>query len=1091
MQTRRVSWFLARRMRSAWLLLVIVMFTTLVAAALLGALASFSSQVMPQAVHARLAKSPGRAITVIGLVSPRVATTDTAAIRHQLRSALGDVPFRMDTAIWSPPLALTAPAGRSANKAEVATMSRIRAHANLVSGSWPKPARVGRPATVAVPAAVAHQLHLQPGSAMAARDPDSGTRRRLKVTGVYRQRDPTSGYWNLDAIWTCGATSEGCFTRSGPIVVAGSAFTTTALPATQASWVVVPQTGHIETGALDILAGQVGRAAKRLQSPALGGLVVSTGLPELLHATSRHLTAARTLVAAAGLQLILPTLAVLALAARLLAAHRADEAALLGARGASARQLARPSLAEALLTGTASVVLGTLAALGLTDLLANVALPADASIGRVTMTTALWLTEAGTLALCVLVMVWPALRLRAPDAVPGRRTRRAAAAAAVTGADLMLIALAALAVWQLRAHPAGTPLPAGHIGVDPLLAITPVLALAAVSLVPVRVLPALTRVGDRVTDAARRLGPALAGWTLSRRAAHQAGPVLLAVFVVATGTLAFAGHQSWRRSAQDRAAFTTGADVRVDASTPLPLGEVHTVTQASGVTHAMAVAATSTGAGAELLALDAHAAPATVLLRPDLSPLPSRRLWQRVSRGVREPGIALPGHPSRLRVMASLSPGAAAKVSGASATATVRDASGAVYVLAAGTLPADGRRHRLTAVLAPSGRADDPLRLLGLSFTYLLPPFPGRPAGAPTRPARLVIDGLAVAPSSAGRAGGTFATGTALRGWRPVVTVPPSGGRASAPTKPTVGSWRGVGRGAMLLALSPGHQPPPVVLPSGQKLPSKVTATVSVSAPAPARVVPAIATHAFLRQQHLGVGSRISLSVDDASVPARIVAQVSHFPTVTGHDGALIVDQATLQGILASHAQPPLPVTSWWLRTTANDVSSRLRSALPGGDTVISRSGQTTALLGDPLSAVPQLAVLAVAGAMALLAAVGFSVSVAASVRARRAQSALLAALGVARVAQIRVLCAEQLLLALPAAVIGLGAGVGLAYLLVPDTIFTGLSSAPVPPVLVEVPIGWAVLLALVVVATPVLAAAATAVRRSGRESGLREAQPS
>ena len=128
---------------------------------------------------------------------------------------------------------------------------------------------------------------------------------------------------------------------------------------------------------------------------------------------------------------------------------------------------------------------------------------------------------------------------------------------------------------------------------------------------------------------------------------------------------------------------------------------------------------------------------------------------------------------------------------------------------------------------------------------------------------------------------------------------------------------------------------------------------------------------------------------------------------------------------------------------------------------------------------------------MALLAAVGFSVSVAASVRARRAQSALLAALGVTRVAQMRVLCAEQLILALPAALIGLGAGIGLAYLLVPDTIFTGLSSAPVPPVLVEVPIGWAVLLALVVVATPVLAAAATAVRRSGRESGLRQAQPS
>jgi ABC-type antimicrobial peptide transport system permease subunit len=145
-------------------------------------------------------------------------------------------------------------------------------------------------------------------------------------------------------------------------------------------------------------------------------------------------------------------------------------------------------------------------------------------------------------------------------------------------------------------------------------------------------------------------------------------------------------------------------------------------------------------------------------------------------------------------------------------------------------------------------------------------------------------------------------------------------------------------------------------------------------------------------------------------------------------------------------------------------------------------------LLADPMSAIPQQAVVATAIAAALLAALGFSVSVAGSVRERRSQSALLAALGVDGRAQARLLCLEAVSLSLPAAATGLLLGTVLAHLLVPAVTLTASAAAPVVPVLVKVPVTTAALIALIVTAIPVLAAAASAVYRPDPAAQLRMA---
>ena len=75
--------------------------------------------------------------------------------------------------------------------------------------------------------------------------------------------------------------------------------------------------------------------------------------------------------------------------------------------------------------------------------------------------------------------------------------------------------------------------------------------------------------------------------------------------------------------------------------------------------------------------------------------------------------------------------------------------------------------------------------------------------------------------------------------------------------------------------------------------------------------------------------------------------------------------------------------------------------------------------------------------AAALLAICGFWVSIAADVRQRRAENALLAALGVGQRSAAAQLFLEKLLLSVPSAVLGLILGTAVARLLVPAVTLT------------------------------------------------------
>jgi ABC-type antimicrobial peptide transport system permease subunit len=123
-----------------------------------------------------------------------------------------------------------------------------------------------------------------------------------------------------------------------------------------------------------------------------------------------------------------------------------------------------------------------------------------------------------------------------------------------------------------------------------------------------------------------------------------------------------------------------------------------------------------------------------------------------------------------------------------------------------------------------------------------------------------------------------------------------------------------------------------------------------------------------------------------------------------------------------------------------------------------------------------------------VLALRGFWVRGAGRDRARRPRTALLSALGVTRIAQARQLCLEQALLAIPSALAGLAVGTIIAHLLVPAVTLTDQAARPDPPALVYVPAGWAIALAALVAAIPVLAAALTVLRKPDPAAELRAA---
>ncbi|MFE1379205.1 FtsX-like permease family protein [Streptomyces sp. NPDC058740] len=1098
--------FVLLRVRAHRLLLAAALLAVLLTTSVLATLAAFSGSIGDAALQGTLQgrSAPAAALVVTGQVPAGKRASADAAVHEGARATFAGLPVTVRKLERSGPYALPRslqpPAARTGDPDLTYFALLDRSRTSLVRGAWPKATGRGDAVEAAVPEEAARILKIAPGTVLDLTDRLGGKPLKARITGVYRPTDTADLYWQLDQAVGRGVKTV-VFTTYGPLVADPSALASGRVTTGGTSWLAAADYTGITTDRMGALhaAATTGPGRLAADTGAFGTTVSAyTSLPTVLEQTDRALLVSRSTLSIVAVQLVLLAAYALLLVARLLSTERSGETELLRARGASRRRIASLAAVEALLLAVPAAIAAPLLSGPLTRLFADrSALDALGVRLDATAPPAVWLVAALVALCCAGAVVAPALAAGDGAAVSLRKGRGAALPAPVrAGADVGLLVVAGVAYWQLDRQTgdgAGTGAltgdRAGGLGIDPLLVAAPALALLAGTVLTLRLLPPAARLAERRAAGGRGLPAALAGWQFSRRPLRGAGPVLLLVLAVAMGMLAIGQSDSWGRSQRDQADFRTGATVRVLGAGPGDPAQTARIAAVPGVRTTAPVHRSGTDIGGRLatvLAVDTRQAADGILFRPDLAAgSPADRLAAVLPKAGPRPGIALPADARALRL--DLRDTAPPGTPAARVTAVLEDRYGVPYRRLLGTLPADGRSHRLELPLAELGQPEN-FGLAGLEIGGQS--LWGEGGGSHT----LTVEGL-TAERAAG-AGQPLTTGSVLSSWAGEYTAELGNGD----TKSVPLSGRPTATALLSVAFHVDGEHDGDT--GGTK---SSTLTLSAPRPAPPKTVPAIVTDSFLAATKAKRGDRVDVTFSGSTLTVTIAEVVRELPTTgpgaravsatapaaTPEDaGALLVDLSSANRALSSTPGATLPPTEWWLTTEPGrtaDVARTLR-ARPDADPalVLVRDEAAADLLGDPLGAGPNSALMAVAVAAAALAAVGFAVGSAGSLRERQAEFGLLRALGAPRRQLARLVAAEQGLLVGIGLLVGVALGTVLTRAVVPLIVLTGQAERPVPDVLVQLPVGHVALLLAGVAALPLAVVAAIALRRTDPAVTLR-----
>ncbi len=412
-----------------------------------------------------------------------------------------------------------------------------------VEGTWP-----AGDEQVAVQAEAAEATGLAVGDVLQVGDP--GT--TVTVSGTWRVADPDDPRWFADQLLLEGADGTG----RGPLVASP------ALIAAQDTdplvrWTVVPGAAVVRPGDLPALATLADDLDSRLgedDGVAPRGLRVEGSLAETAAETAETLRAADAVALVPLGLLAVVSLVALVQVARLLAATREAEVALLVARGAAPATVTAGAAAEAALLAAASSAAGLLAA----GLALRLLVP-DAEQGGTVATVAVVVAVAATavLALVAGLQARAAARRQVTD-----RSGRARTVAALSTVILTVVA-AAVCLWQLRRYGSPLVITADGARTDPLSALAPALVLAGLAVAVMAVLGPVTRLWSALAARARGAVGVLAARQVARRLVVYVVPVVLLVLAGGSATLAAGYAGTSERLQDDVATVRNGTDVRV------------------------------------------------------------------------------------------------------------------------------------------------------------------------------------------------------------------------------------------------------------------------------------------------------------------------------------------------------------------------------------------------------------------------------------------------------------------------------------------------------------------------------------------------
>ncbi|GAA0366652.1 ABC transporter permease [Microbispora corallina] len=1042
-----------RRAAGEPLLLLGAFGSVLLATTALVALIAYASAVTEAGVRRAMRVAPlsATAATVTAPVSAGDLGRVDAAVRARLSQAYGGRPAEVSLSISSDSYALPGQERRERpDLTRFATYEGVEGRARLVAGAWP---RDGGALEVALSPPAARAMRLEVGDGFTVVGRLSHEPVRARVSGLFELREPYDERWEGDELLRRGV-ERGNYTTYGPLVVTPDAFRQRFATDVSATWLAVPDLRNLSRDGVRPLAGSVAALGAGLRADC-AACAVFTALPDTLNRLDEAALVGRSTMLVPVLQVLLLAAYALTLTARLLADRRRMEVALLRSRGAGGARLALLAGYEALLVALpAAVVAPLLAPWALRAVDAIPWLQASGVRLAPVPDASAFLVAAAVALGCAVLLTLPAMRgarrtYVEEQAARGRGDRRGAIQRA--GGDVALLAVSALALWQLGRY--GGPVTAtasGGLGIDPLIVAGPALALLCGGMLGLRLVPVVSGTAERITSRRRGLAPALGAWQVSRRPLRYAGPVLLLTMAVAIGVVSLATSATWRRSQEDQARHQAGADLRVTAPVDAPglgtLGRGALYAALPGVTAAVPVQRENVdvaGTRVTLLAADARRLDGLVLWRPDLASAPLGRLAGGLAAArPAYTGVPVPGSPGALSLKVRLS--MTAKAAGdARLRLVVSDAFGAVQELDGGPLRpgAHDVRYDLAGAAGRSGRLAGPLAVRGLLLDL--------PDGAAD--ASLVVD--------------------AMR----------TDGGQDVPLPAEWTAWTASGRSPATSAALTVHVPQEAGGPAtGAPRPALLPGDSSVKA------LPVVVTADLAAQAGLRPGVTASVALAGVPTPVVPVAVVPALPGTSAGQPAVLADLPTLTALDLSRGRSPRPVSEWWLSTRGGDTSravAQLSHNPEWGRTAADRAALVRALRDDPLASGLQGALVLGFLAALVFAVLGFLINAAVSARERRAEFALLRAIGVAHRQLFGLLAVEQAFIAGLSLAGGTVLAVVVAVLAVPHLVLTGQAGAVAPAVVLDIP--WAPTAALLAAVAAVLFCVVVGLARAARRQGL------
>jgi hypothetical protein len=1052
-------------------LVILVASTVLVAAAGYPAAAAREGAVSRLLAVERLAA----AISVHVDVRPASIAAADAPVRAVLTDAMGSMGGQIATSGWSESYDLGMQGPGNPPSTKFAFADELDRHAHVAEGSWPTAGQAEIQAVVTHGAA--DRLGVAVGSTMPVTSRLEPTRRlTVRIVGILVPNDPADPVWGGDPLIIEGASETGPFTTIGPLFVSrDDLLDRTIVNTATMSWLALPDFGRLEVENIPALAAAAAAVDGRLNARIehASSINVKTDLPRILADVDASLAQGAAGSGVVGAQLLVLAVYSLVFVAALVVERRRGSSAMLQARGATAFDQLRLVGLEAAVLALPAAGLGVLLGAAIVRVVTASALPTAAGAPAPEITTSMLLAAAGTgmaailgLAAPVVINVGSVMRLRR-SAVG----RRGAAILTRSGLDLALVALAILALWQLRSARSGVR------GLDPVDLAAPAIGLTAGAVLSVRLTPLIARLLERAFARGNAISGALAGRGIARNADAYARPVLLLVAATAIAVYCVEFDRTWNISQRDQVAHDLAADIRgtvVGDRGPLLLA-AEAYRAIPGVTAGSPVIRDTLDLGPDLsagrlIAVSSEPALASGAARFDLADRPLSVLLAGLAaaRPVL-PLLSIPPDAAQLRVTldTSFAPASGtaplpAGWNGVSVALVVQDASGAMSHIPATRASRDDRDVFVVPFRdgAPVDAVATGSKGVAAVEVDVTPPGGG------------LVGGLAVSAME------TNASPTGEGDWRPI------------DLGPTRGAWTfsrtSFGTAAVPMSSDPAR-PEQAVIGADDPVSGLGATTIAFRPQAFAGLAKAPMA-AILDQRAMAatrttigdtVLARHGFSQTWSLTATGVVASV---PGVTG-TGALMVDLGTLQAARYG-AEGTVPAAGeWWLATDGRDdpAIANLVAAAPFGLTnVRSRRPETDARLDDPVALALFGTLRLAAAAAVVFAGVGLAAAAWAAGRARRGEFAVLRALGIRRRELATWLVAEQ---AFPIA-LGVGGGVLLGIVLgvvvLPATTRAPDGAPPVPPALVAVP--WD-LVALIAFAGTLAVVATTALMLRGIEA--------